>query len=606
LDHQEFVTIREEWRSRRSLQRLEYVPKEPLVPKNSVPQQPYVIYPVNSLELIFPNSEIDYDNVGKALHCFEIPGQAEPVSFVIHAFKDINDFSVNVSNLVSENGTIGSEMISIRRVEYNDQRWGEGRTKKYGTAPDYLGYENPTVTIPAGKNCQLWLKIYIPPTARPATYEGKVKIKLNGQPVELPLSVEVLPVKLLPNRVTHVVWHSPFLKDYAPSPIEVLKDMKEHGVIPIFYSTAQPVFGQNGDESTVYFVRQLESLRKVNPDARRIFIVMRDHIDLWRNLKCPASECSHTCSKFNFAYSRILKAYADLAESFGLDIYFSFEDEPFNDPHIRKIAYYCSSLAKSINLKTWSTHNLKMDTRLETKEDISEVYLNPLRQVLDVFVEHIGRIDKNAIETFVNSPSNLSYYTTYLATGCWPVYNRMLHGIYPFVIKSEFVAIYAYRDSCVDPYDDMDAQAIDADNSGLPDYLLTYPSWNGQILPTLSYEALAEGIEDSHLISTLQQLVEKALNSNDPNIIKLAKQTDNFLTNIRNRVSSDFSKNYWRHPPGPIDPMEKKILRDLNNGESEDYGIFNKIRRDVCDKIITLQNILGESRETDPSKLKNW
>ena len=92
-------------------------------------------------------------------------------------------------------------------------------------------------------------------------------------------------------------------------------------------------------------------------------------------------------------------------------------------------------------------------------------------------------------------------------------------------------------------------------------------------MSTLSYEALVEGVEDFHLVSTLQQLIEKAIKSNDPDIIKLAKQTDNFLTNILNRTSRSFNK-YRRYTRGPIGPMEKAILRDLSNGESEDYDIF--------------------------------
>jgi hypothetical protein len=43
--------------------------------------------------------------------------------------------------------------------------------------------------------------------------------------------------------------------------------------------------------------------------------------------------------------------------------------------------------------------------------------------------------------------------------------------------------------------------------------------------------------------------------------------------------------------------MKEAILKDLNKGQSEDYGVFDEIRRGVCDRVIRLQEVLGRQRQ---------
>jgi hypothetical protein len=149
----------------------------------------------------------------------------------------------------------------------------------------------------------------------------------------------------------------------------------------------------------------------------------------------------------------------------------------------------------------------------------------------------------------------------------------------------------------------MDSRAGILNVIGMNDYVLTYPTWEGDILPTLSYEALREGVEDSHLISTLQILTDKALQSDSPEILKLGKDARNYLDNIETRISKSFRKSYYKSPLTLlVDAGEKAILEDLNgvHGEEyEEYEVFNKIRRVICAKIITLQNVFEMQNTMD-------
>ena len=602
VSHQDFIKYREEQRAKRGFERIDYHPTtgRAVVPENWR-SQGFVVYPANYLRLVFPNSPVDYERAGADLSCFEIPGGSEPVTFVVYAYEDLNDVNVSVSELMGPNSVIAAHNIEIRRVVYNDQRLGWSKSRYYCTCPDYLSPTDPKGSIKADTNCQFWLTVNIPEQASSGLYIGKVSIAAqNKQPYSIPLRVDVLPVILRENKKKHMVYHSPYFKKFHPDPKRVLVDMKKHGLVPVFYPGGELIKTGGGlDIKLDDFEYQLKSFRDVYPKTKELFVVIFNYYSVWRMLEGDEPVCAGPSLKFEEAYGRILRAYSDLARHYGLELYFSFQDEPFKDIEKRRTAYYCSQIAQRNGLRTWSTQHLDTDVQLVTQASKLVPfpgYTRPLREVLDVFAESAGRVEENLIGTLKEDGSKLSYYTTPLATSIWPVYNRLLHGIYPFVVGANFVVSYAYRDSMVDPYDDCDAGATILPAVGYSDYLLTYPTWQSDILPTLCYEALREGIEDSELISTLQSLAEKALQDNDYNTINLGKEANRYLDGVLKRVSRNFRYEYYRrHEDLPVDPMEKAILKDLNNGQGEEYAVFDKIRREVCDRIVSLQSALTRS-----------
>jgi len=603
VSHGQLVSLREEDRLKRGLKRVEYKPPADKKTCFGQTKTDFVVYPVNYLRLVFPNSAVDSNKLNKPLRCFEVPGQDEPVSFVIHAYKDLQKVRVVVNDLHGPGGKIPSANVDVRNVRYNDQRWTWGQAVSYGTCPDYLGFPDPVADIKANANCQFWLTIKVPASTAPGLYEGEAGIYSNGEQVQiLPLSVEVLPIKLLPNRVKHFIFHDPRTRDFHQDFIKVLQDMKNHGVVPVLYPVGHIIETKQGlDVELDVFEIQLQEFRSIYPDTKELFVVIYNCYQVWHRLGGGKPVFTERSVIFETTYRRVLKKYAEMGKRYGFELYFSFHDEPFKVLQKRRASYLCSHIAQSKGLKTWSTHQLACDVQLPlTSRELTANlnYLRPLKEVLDVFVEAVIRIDDNSIETLKKSQCDLSYYTTYLATSIRPVYNRFLHGIYPFVIGAEFITSYAYRDSIVDPYDDLDVKATMSFTGGAGDYLLTYPTWQGDILPILSYEALREGVEDSCLISTLQTLVCQALQYDDVVIKNSAKEAENYLNDIINRISKNFKQRYYtKRRASIIDPVEQTILKDLNNGRDQGYEIFDSIRSGICDRIILIQNALSKSAD---------
>ncbi len=622
VEHKVFVERREKNRLERGFRRIDHQPLKAQVElEEKWKNLGFVVWPTNYLELVFPNSNISNSLAGKELTCLEIPGQAEPVSFVIHAIKDLVDVKVKLSQLSCEKSSVLPDMVDIYKVIFNDQRLGWdpwGRSTVYGKCPDYLVKSSTIEKIDAGSNQQFWLTINVPEDSRAGLYTGRVMLYVEDKLVyELPISLEVMGIKLAENKVKHMVYHSPYFRQYHKKPELVLRDMKEHGIVPIFYphllyrksmlpkTSSGDVYIRLND-----FEHELQVFKQINPEAKIVFIGTIPPSSVWRRLKGPEPIFQKPFKQFDETYGRILRDYASLGRKYGLDIIFHFNDEPSNNLQKRRETFLCCKIARMNGLKTWSTYYIEVDKQLKlTPAEIVEGvnYLQPLSGYLDVFVYPIWHVNANTPRIVEATNSEMAYYTTYPGTSIRPIYNRFLHGIHAHATNCRYVVSYAYRDSLADPFDDMDCRPICENTIGQNDYLLTYPSWNDDILPTIAYEALREGIEDSRLISTMQSLAEEALISGDSNAEKIGSEAISYLEcMLKAVVPNGFKYDFWhKHKVLPEDPMEKAILGKLNNGESLDYGVFDEIRKDICNKIILLQEVLGKKYEANTSKSEN-
>jgi len=249
VSHEEFVKMRDEYRTHqgRGLKRINFSDTDSSADKKESDVNDFVTYPVFFMKPVFPDSPVPPETVGKGLHCEEITGYSEPVSFVLHSFKKLDNVSVDVTNLTLEGNKIRADNINVRRVHYNDQRWGWMTQRRYGRVPDYLGFSDPVLTIKAGTNTQYWLTIKVPDNAVAGTYSGKVRINVDGELRKtLPLTLKVFDIKVLDEGLYHMVFHSPFMRDYHPDPKSVLLDMKEHGLVPIFYPPSRIIKTADG------------------------------------------------------------------------------------------------------------------------------------------------------------------------------------------------------------------------------------------------------------------------------------------------------------------------------------------------------------------------
>ena len=138
--------------------------------------------------------EINYtDKREAALFYQAVRNEYESNQLIITAGKDIASFKLKVADLKK-----GKDILSRANVEVYVQKYSSYNENVYGegTMPDALIPMKAADTyreneIKAGTNGALWITIYIPKSTKAGVYHGIFELVINGENVNIPVSVKV-------------------------------------------------------------------------------------------------------------------------------------------------------------------------------------------------------------------------------------------------------------------------------------------------------------------------------------------------------------------------------------------------------------------------------
>ena len=135
-------------------------------------------------------------------------------------------------------------------------------------------------------------------------------------------------------------------------------------------------------------------------------------------------------------------------------------------------------------------------------------------------------------------------------------------------------------------------------------YSLVLPSWSGKVYPTIVYEAMREGIEDSRIIRALKDAIVSVAEVGNSNYLSIAEDATAYLygdNGIFTRPSREYGTRYKQprtiadHPEKYADRSEEMLIDLCNNeDESYSYGIFDEIRLQMIEYILQLQDSDGD------------
>ncbi len=212
----------------------------------------YVVFARHWLSAVFPSSRPLPQELSPTLSVFGCPGQTVPVTFCVRALQDLGQTSVTPGDLVCGKAKLPADALRVYPVSYRD--------KRLVYASDYYIKDMPTilerrehVEIPRGRTQLFWVNAVIPADQPPGLYTGKLTTRpTQGEPVEVPLQVRVLPYRLTEPR--HMLFGEYYQKPkFAKTPEEALaaverdlKDQREHGMTSLGLC-----YGPEGDEFAV-------------------------------------------------------------------------------------------------------------------------------------------------------------------------------------------------------------------------------------------------------------------------------------------------------------------------------------------------------------------
>lgn len=147
---------------------------------------------------IFEHSAPAAGESGAAIRVRMTEDEFEPAAFGVYANgRKLKDVTCSISRLTGPGGDFRGQ-VELRTVEYALARTFVARRQTALKSVPMRLWPSFPVDVPAGRSHGFWMTVRTEAgRTRPGVYKGAVTIRSDGESAELPLEVEVLPLRLL-------------------------------------------------------------------------------------------------------------------------------------------------------------------------------------------------------------------------------------------------------------------------------------------------------------------------------------------------------------------------------------------------------------------------
>ncbi|MFB3894013.1 MAG: hypothetical protein ACE15C_18550 [Phycisphaerae bacterium] len=436
---------------------------------------------------IYPWQHASRQNHLNELHAYAAWGQFEAVDFAVIPLKNLASMTCTVSDLEGPAGAkIPASEIKVGYVKYWE--WYNRDTRNVTIEPMLVMDRNVIPKLENRTTRQWWLTLHVPDKAAGGAYKGTVTVTAEGGTIKVPLTLDVVPVKLDgPGGVMLLNYSSPweaiYYGDEAARWADIEKELvfqRDHGMNSVAWGARLPI----KDDDVSNWEKTLDLYKKVGFDQPFYFASTMNMYGQFRNLLDPAQQDE---------YCNVLKKLDAVAKKKGVPVIYSLCDETTND----------------------GREALAMLVAKFTREKIPDI-----KTIGDIngYRELMGSAP-NLYAAGFNNGWGGSYGTNrqdhqlitrtiidrVKSVGCEPWFVNGGVGRYPFGIffwKMESIGVkgkceWHYYCATSDPYNPFDSQELNAFGS------LVFPS----CIPTLLIEHSREGIDDLKYVRTLQRMV---------------------------------------------------------------------------------------------------
>jgi hypothetical protein len=449
--------------------------------------------------------------VTDTVRVFASPGEYEPATFSIRSGVELKGVRVELAGDLTDNqgSTIRRTAVEIRLVDPFEE-WTKKKTECYLLKRD-------TVDIAANTTRRFWVTVHVPDDAKPGVYGSKILI---GKPITklgpdlgrlmtlktLTYEVEVLPIQLLTAHETGMAFFmfydtyyygdlpdgaSRFVTDAYQK--RVFDDMREHGMTTAnlhLYPFVDGKFTLTGrTEKHLGLAQTMETLKKTKLVAPGLPVT-------WVGAECYGPD--------------VWKGVLDEGRKRKWpEIVFYAVDEPHDEKKKKQVR----EIMKRFNTfrAKHPQYGLRVTTALGSSRGIQTVGYH-----YDLWIgcqaQRIG--ESGVIADAKMHKKELWTYDCMLA----PVdaeTDRYYFGVWAWVSGVKGCAHWAYF-----------AQ---------PHLSYVYPT-EDELIPTIGWEAVREGIDDYRYLSTLKRLADKARATGKK---QLARRADKIFAGVKKMVTMD-------------------------------------------------------------------
>ena len=548
--------------------------------------RPFIVRaaPTITNDRILPTSLLSHGSATRELALAACPEEYESVSFVVIPSRDIENLTVNSSDLESADGVIGAAEIDIKLVKCWFQGgggWTPGgvqTVKGKVLMPELLvndddlvrvdlekkqnllrvadpdtgrvRYEDVTVEandgltselivrdapallpvdISASEVRQFWLTVRVPADAATGTYRGMLTVRSAGSTaLDLPLRLEVHPFKLAPSMVEQSIFYRGVLSG----------------------STVPIIHGNNKTE--VQYAAELNDLVAHGVDAplcyqstgdgrpaamalmKRVFEMRRDAgISTDRFFGCfwgygPADDPELA--------RRVLGQIVELTKTFGYREYYNYGPDEQSVEQCRQQIEPWRFLREEIGAKVYLAASPAVWTGTGP---VREKLWNQFKDVVNLVVaggvpnpDWAARLHEAGllIYNYANPQGGIEEPLTY----------RRNFGLLLWKTGYDGAMTYAYQGGGGYIWNDFDHAEM------IRDHVMAYPTSDG-VVGTLQWEGYREGVDDLRYLATLLAAIEAA--KKDPAHAEQARHIEKWVGTI--------------DPQSDLDELRREIVKGI-------------------------------------------
>ncbi len=547
------------------------------------------------------------DEINNSINKTIAKGETFSISFSIASLVNLTSVEVNLTNLSNSQESLPVSNISVYQVAQGLKFWNsysldDINRQAIGLMPDLLN-KFDYINIIQNKTQRFWITIEVPETAL-GNYTGNITVYNNSEKLfDIPVRIDVLNFTLnLPDSQSFL-YASPLMLLNSENNTKVYENIEEHQANTVVQVASAPDIemhknGEAGCTAVIcYNLSEVENYfdvlqnQNILPREQYLVISPSRSLRVATELGVTAGTIYEQFSNKTFidAYIILIQNLSSVGDVRGIELIFSVVDEPADDLEKRVYADRLLGIIKNnvSDERTWTTYTYpRCENNVVGTGTYAPIGTNipGLDPLLDYKLHALTsttnetRIDANA--------SKFGYYTTYYSNLRNPVYNRFLAGYFAYKTTAKAVGVYAYGSYIKDPYIDFDLFWSYNLARNLPDFLLAYPTWNGDMLSTISFEGLREGITDSKYLAKLTNLtINLPLN---PVAIEANRTLNNLFTGLSVNWVADYEEE------GNIYGFDHIILRNLSSTNNQsDYGVFDDIRANLTEYILQLLTFCG-------------
>jgi hypothetical protein len=458
------------------------------------------------------------------------PGEYTSGNFAIYPLKDCGKLSISATDLTGPNGKIPASAVRTRVIRYKMKRIGGRITSAYQYCP-WLLCDFTDVPIPAKITRRFWITCKVPDGTPAGTYTGGLSVTIAGSTRTIPISLEVLPLKLDEPTMSIGMYGGTYLTA-GGNLDEVLLDQKEHGMTAIMPSAPPLDQIQNGKAifSFAQTDKEMEMIKKLGFHLpcftyARMFNVREGDMEA----ECQRNYHMNLESAIKTAYEELA---AHAKEKNWLPMAWALADEPL-----------IHGISPESVIKVFNAHRHAAPQMSFVSEDamadpahwavipsIDIVSANSPRYEVAKAVKKAG--SKYWFNNIANDRLSFGWFM-------WKAHEKM---------NVEALFQWGYSTNAGDIYYDLDGSEGD---SGV-----SFTSSHGE-RPRREWELDREGMNDHRYLQTLHNLIQKA-NATGPKEAKAkAAEATAFIESVMEKI--DLEKKSSPYSNNDLDAIKRKL-----------------------------------------------